>query len=64
MATKTAPKTIRPEELAKELGISGKQIRAYLRAEYPRSAKEKNTSWNLNAAQAKKVREHFSKSSK
>jgi hypothetical protein len=59
-ATKTA-KTIRPEELAKELGVSGKQIRAYLRANFPRDAKAKNTSWHLNAAQAKKVREAFAK---
>ena len=60
---KAAPKLVRPEELAKELEVSGKQIRAFLRAEFPRAAKEKNTSWQLNAAQVKRVREHFAKKS-
>jgi hypothetical protein len=61
--TKTAevkPATVtRPEELAKELGISGKQIRAWLRKTFEH---EKRTSWLLNQKQAEAVREHFSKS--
>jgi hypothetical protein len=31
-----AAKTFRPEELAEELGVSGKLIRAYLRANHTR----------------------------
>lgn len=49
----------RPEDLAKELGISGKQIRAWLRRTFEH---EKRTSWLLSAKQAEAVREHFSKS--
>lgn len=55
-------KTFRPEDLATELEISGKQIRAFLRSEYPRKADEKNTSWVLTEAMANAVRERFSKS--
>ena len=58
MATKV--KTVTPEELAKELEVSGKQIRAWLRANFPRSKEQKNTSWHLSPAMAKKVREAFS----
>jgi hypothetical protein len=56
MATK---KTYRPEQLAEVLKVSGKQIRAFLRSEYPRPANQKNTSWELSEAQAKRVMAHF-----
>lgn len=56
-------KYVRPEDLARELNISGKLIRAYLRANFTRSAEHKNTAWMLNANQAKKVRAHFAKRS-
>lgn len=49
---------VRPEQLAKELGISGKQIRAWLRRTFEH---EKRTSWLLNEKQAAAVREYFSK---
>jgi hypothetical protein len=65
MATKSKAQvkeaaTFRPEDLAKELGISGKQVRAFLRKTY--QDHEKRTSWVLNEKQATAVREHFSKS--
>jgi len=51
--------TIRPEELANELGVSGKLVRAYLRKTFVRSPEAKNTAWVLTSEQAKDVREHF-----
>jgi len=57
MATQT--KTVRPEELATELGISGKIVRSYLRSNMPRDAKAKNTAWVLTPKQAADVRAHF-----
>jgi hypothetical protein len=52
-------KTVRPEELANELGLSGKIVRAHLRANYTRPAEAKNTAWVLTAKQAGEVRKHF-----
>jgi hypothetical protein len=64
MATKTKVKAevkeaavIRPEQLAVELGVSGKQIRAFLRQTY--TDHQKRTSWLLSSAQADAVREKF-----
>src|SRR4051794_38128963 len=37
-----------PEQLAAELGISGKTLRAWLRRNFPRSAGEKWSSWTLS----------------
>lgn len=56
---KQEARTFRPEDLAKELDISGKQIRAWLRKQFEH---EKRTSWVLSEAQAKAVREHFKRS--
>jgi len=53
------PQGIRPEDLARELGVSGKLIRAFLRAEFPRPIEAKNTSWILTEAQAEAVRARF-----
>lgn len=53
----TSNKSTTPEALAKELGVSGKQVRAFLRANFPRAAEKKNTSWAISPAMAKKVRE-------
>jgi len=54
-------KTYRPEELALELGLSGKIVRSYLRATFPRPAEAKNSAWVLTNEQAKATREHFMK---
>ena len=53
------PATVRPEALASELGVSGKLIRSYLRANFTRPAEAKNTAWVLTAKQAESVRKHF-----
>ena len=55
----TEVKTFRPEDLAKELGVSGKQIRAFLRSEFSRGPEAKGTSWTLTAEMADKVRARF-----
>lgn len=55
----TASATIRPEELANELGVSGKLIRAHLRKTFTRTPEAKNTAWVVTNDQAKAVREHF-----
>jgi len=52
-------KTFRPEALASELGVSGKVLRAYLRATFPRPATAKGTTWVVTLAQANKCRKHF-----
>jgi len=54
-------KYTRPETLASELNISGKLIRAYLRANFTRKPEHKNTAWMLTPAQVKNVRAHFAK---
>lgn len=58
---KASSKTMRPNALAKELGgkVDGKAVRAFLRGQFPRKAEDRNTSWELTAAQVKAVREHF-----
>jgi hypothetical protein len=53
------PKGIRPNDLAKELGVNPKSLRAYLRKVHTRPNDAKNTSWYLSDAQADDVREHF-----
>ena len=53
---------IRPEQLAKELNVSGKQIRAFLRSEFPRPQEQKRSSWILTKAQADAVRARFTAS--
>jgi hypothetical protein len=57
MATK--PKTMRPEELATELNMSGKVLRSWLRTNHPRDAKAKNTAWNLSPAIVAEARKAF-----
>jgi len=54
-----ANQTVRPEDLATELGISGKIVRSFLRSKMPRDPKAKNTAWVLTAKQATEVRDHF-----
>lgn len=56
-ATKAEAKTYRPEELAKSLNVSGKQIRAFLRGTY--TDHPKRTSWILSEKQAQAVRDRF-----
>jgi hypothetical protein len=48
-----------PDELAHELGISPKTLRAWLRERYPRPAHIKNTPWQLTAAQIESARARF-----
>jgi hypothetical protein len=56
-----AKKTFRPEALAEELGISGKVLRAWLRANHARPTSQKRTSWEISEAVAKEARTHFAK---
>lgn len=57
---KTA-KTYTPKELAAELGISPKVLRAYLRKEHSRTADAKNTSWVIPTPVANSARKAFAK---
>lgn len=50
---------MRPEELAKELGVSGKTLRGWLRKRFPRSAAEKSKWWTLTSAQVETARQRF-----
>ena len=53
-------KTMRPGDLADELEMSPKVLRAWLRKTYPRKSDEKNTSWHLSTDQVEAARNHFS----
>lgn len=61
MASKTEKKSYTPTELANELGVDPKRVRAYLRQEFTRDAEAKNTSWNLSDEVAQAVRTRFTK---
>ncbi len=50
---------MRPEELAEELGISGKTLRGWLREQYPRPAIERHSWWTLTSAQVAAARKRF-----
>jgi hypothetical protein len=50
---------MRPEDLARELGIDGKRLRQWLRRTYPRMASEKHTAWVLSDAMVRAARRHF-----
>jgi hypothetical protein len=52
-------RTYRPEQLAEQLGVSGKIVRAYLRRTFTRPAEAKGSTWVVTGDQAKIVREHF-----
>lgn len=53
---------VRPGDLAKELGVDAKRIRAFLRQEFPRAAEAKNTSWSLSDEQVTAVYNRFDSS--
>jgi hypothetical protein len=54
-------KTYTANDLAKELGISPKVLRAYLRKEHTRALEAKNTTWVIPAAVAAKAKKAFAK---
>jgi hypothetical protein len=49
----------RPEDLATELGISGKELRAWLRERFPRDAAHWGTNWSLTHEQVQAARRRF-----
>ena len=58
--TEETPKVIRPNELAKELGLKdGKRLRAFLRQEFTRPAEAKNSNWELTPDMIAAARERF-----
>lgn len=61
---KAAPTFTTPKQLAEELGVDAKRIRAFLRGDEAtmRSIEAKNTSWQLDEAAAALVRERFTAS--
>jgi hypothetical protein len=54
-------KTFRPSELAAEIGVDPKVLRAHLRRNYARPATAKNTTWIIPASVATEVRAAFKK---
>jgi hypothetical protein len=48
-----------PDELADEVGVSGKTLRAWLRENYPRTDHEYHTRWVLTETQVAAARERF-----
>ena len=62
VATQEAPKVVRPNELAKELGADPKRVRAFLRQEFTRSAEAKNTNWELTPEMVTAITERFAPS--
>ena len=59
---KATPQGIRPEALAKELGIDAKKLRAFLRTAFTRPETEKRSSWYLTEKQVEAVRDRFTPS--
>jgi predicted site-specific integrase-resolvase len=60
VATKNA-KTYTPKELAAEIGIDPKILRAYLRKNHTRALEAKNTSWIIPATVAAAAKKAFEK---
>lgn len=56
-----AKKSYTPKELAADIGIDAKVLRAYLRKFHARPAERKNTSWIIPEDVAKAAREYFAK---
>jgi hypothetical protein len=50
---------MRPVDLARELGVSPKTVRQWLRDRYGRKAEEKYQRWDLTALQERAVRSRF-----
>ena len=49
-----------PDELAAELGITGRTLRAWLRDTFPRSDTERHQRWILDDRMILRARERFS----
>ena len=54
-------RTYRPSELAAEIGVDAKVLRAYLRKNHTRAAEAKNTSWIITSDVADAARKAFKK---
>ncbi len=52
-------RTYTPTELARELDVDPKRLRAYLRKEHTRAIESKNTSGTISEDTANAVRAHF-----
>lgn len=50
---------MRPEDLARELGMSGKALRDWLRQRFPREAAEHGTHWFLTHSQVSMARRRW-----
>lgn len=48
-----------PDDLAAELGVTGRALRAWLRAAFPRSEAEKHQRWVLDERMIAAARAHF-----
>ena len=55
-------KIMRPNELAKQLDVDPKRLRAFLRQEFARSPDAKNTNWELSQEMIDKATEKFASS--
>lgn len=53
-----------PEDLARELGITGKRLRAWLRSHHGRSEVEHGSRWTLSPAVVDDARWHFGKTAR
>jgi hypothetical protein len=58
----TNTKNLSPKELAAALEVDPKRLRAFLRANFTRTAEAKNTSWSIGPEAQAAAREHFAKS--
>ena len=55
---------ITPTNLAEELGINPKSLRAWLRINFERPIEAKNTRWYLSDKEIKAAKQHFTKTKK
>lgn len=49
-----------PKDLAKQLGITGRTVRGYLRSKYRPNGEDKYARWKLDEAMVADVVRHFS----
>ncbi len=50
---------VRPEDLATEWAISGKELKDWLRKTYPREVEQHASNWYLTHAQVERARSRF-----
>lgn len=54
-----AEEHLHPREVASRLGVQPRDVRAFLRRQYPRGEQSLGNRWHLDPTQVEEVEEHF-----